>query len=94
MAWTTGEEPVVELPEREVLLLALAARNAAIEGDHATVDAFARDVLGITRPELWRDGVVDALLGDWVYRLGQYLTDPELLRILKGANRNTAEVCR
>ncbi|MGW6875861.1 hypothetical protein ACWGHA_26380 [Streptomyces xanthophaeus] len=26
--------------------------------------------------------MIDALLGDWVHRLGGYLTDPELLRIL------------
>lgn len=73
---------VVPFEPREVLSAALAARWAAIEGDHATVDHFTRNVLGRARPELWREGVVDALLGDWVERLGGYLTDPELLGIL------------
>ncbi|WBP92163.1 hypothetical protein [Kitasatospora cathayae] len=74
--------PVAEATPRHVLLAALTARWAAIEGDQAGVDRFARNVLGVARPELCRDGLVDALLGDWVNRLGTYLTDPELLRIL------------
>ncbi|MCB5163758.1 hypothetical protein LG634_02720 [Streptomyces bambusae] len=61
---------------------ALAARNAAIEGDAAAVDAFARNVLGVRRPEQCREWVVDALLGDWVHQLGRLLADAELLRIL------------
>ncbi|MFJ8621039.1 hypothetical protein ACIRD4_35310 [Streptomyces clavifer] len=72
----------LDVPARVALLLVLCARNAAIEGDHAAVDVFARDVLGIARPELCRDGVIAALLGDWVHRLGCSVTDPELLRIL------------
>ncbi|MEU4266172.1 hypothetical protein ACYCCF_30035 [Streptomyces argenteolus] len=72
----------MDMPARVALLVVLAARNAAIEGDHVTVDTFARDILGIARPELCRDGVITALLGDWVHHLGSYLTDPELLRIL------------
>ncbi|WP_326615693.1 hypothetical protein OG863_00405 [Streptomyces decoyicus] len=80
--WESSENHDIELPDRAVLLLTLAARNAAIEGDHATVDAFASALLGLKRPELWRDGVIDALLGDWGNRLGRYLTDPELLAIL------------
>ncbi|MFJ6384651.1 hypothetical protein ACIQI7_32175 [Kitasatospora sp. NPDC092039] len=74
-------------PTRETLLAALSARWAAIEGDHATVDNFTRDILGHTRPERWRDAVTSMLLGDWVDRLGSYLTDPELLEILRA---NTA----
>lgn len=74
-------------PTRETLLAALSARWAAIEGDHATVDNFTRDVLGQVRPERWRDAVTSMLLGDWVDRLGGYLTDPELLAILRA---NTA----
>ncbi|MCX5215912.1 hypothetical protein OG689_42995 [Kitasatospora sp. NBC_00240] len=74
---------VAPFKPREVLLAALAARWAAIEGDYETVDNFTRKVLGRVRPELWREGVVDALLGDWVEHLGGYLTDPELTRILR-----------
>ncbi|MFD4032676.1 hypothetical protein ACFWVP_19705 [Streptomyces sp. NPDC058637] len=72
----------LDMPARAALLAVLGARNAAIEGDHLAVDTFARDILGIARPELCRDGVITALLGDWVHHLGSYLTDPELLRIL------------
>ncbi|MFD8686348.1 hypothetical protein [Streptomyces sp. NPDC059651] len=85
---------LLDMPARAALLAVLAARNAAIEGDHVTVDAFARDILGIARPELCRDGVITALLGDWVHQLGSYLTDPELLRILHeytGAERRRWE---
>ncbi|MFF4922512.1 hypothetical protein ACFY4B_18195 [Kitasatospora sp. NPDC001261] len=74
-------------PTRETLLAALSARWAAIEGDHATVDTFTRDVLGHVPPERWRDAVTSMLLGDWVDHLGSYLTDPELLAILRA---NTA----
>ncbi|MGK5544995.1 hypothetical protein ACSNOH_09720 [Streptomyces sp. URMC 127] len=82
ITWAAGEYRCVDLPKREVLLLALGARNAAIEGRDTVVDDFARNVLGIAQPEQSRDGVIDALLGDWVHQLGRYLTDPELLRIL------------
>ncbi|MFE4360216.1 hypothetical protein [Kitasatospora sp. NPDC056800] len=74
-------------PTRETLLAALSARWAAIEGDHATVDNFTRNVLGHVRPEQWRDAVTSMLLGDWVDHLGSYLADPELLAILRA---NTA----
>ncbi|MFH9355164.1 hypothetical protein [Kitasatospora sp. NPDC017646] len=68
---------------RETLIAALAARWAAIEGDHATVDNFTRDVLGHRKPHEWRDAVISGLLGDWVDRLGSYLTNAELLAILR-----------
>ncbi len=80
--WEISENHDIEPPDRVLLLVTLAARNAAIEGDHPTVDVFARTVLGLKRPELWRDGVIDALLGDWGNRLGRCLTDPELLAFL------------
>ncbi len=69
-------------PTKQMLLVALAARWAAIEGDHETVDDFTRNVLGRARPEEWRDAVISGLLGDWVDCLGHYLTDPELLAVL------------
>ncbi|MEU3620745.1 hypothetical protein ABZ725_52230 [Streptomyces sp. NPDC006872] len=69
---------------REVLLAALIARNAAIEGDAETVDAFSRTWLGLTRPAQWRKAVEMALLGDCVDQLGIGMTDDlvvaELLR--------------
>ncbi|MFI6403056.1 hypothetical protein [Streptomyces sp. NPDC050548] len=69
---------------REALLAALTARNAAIEGDHATVDEFGRIWLGITRPERWREAVEMALLGDWVDRLGRgVLRDPAVVDLLR-----------
>lgn len=68
---------------REILLAALAARWAAIIGDHDTVDDFTRNVLGHAEAAQWRHAVTGALLGDWVDRLGGYLTDPELLKILR-----------
>ncbi|MFD3836731.1 hypothetical protein ACFWWC_10780 [Streptomyces sp. NPDC058642] len=49
---------------------ALIARNAAIEGDSDTVDAFSRKVLGLKHPARWREAVETALLGDWVAMLG------------------------
>ncbi|MGW2291249.1 hypothetical protein [Streptomyces phaeochromogenes] len=49
---------------------ALIARNAAIEGDSDTVDAFSRKVLGMKHPARWREAVEMALLGDWVAFLG------------------------
>ncbi|MCB5166519.1 hypothetical protein LG634_16940 [Streptomyces bambusae] len=82
LCWAKLVNDVVRFSRRIVLGAALAARNAAIEGDHAAVDAFARHVLGIRRPEDCRDWLIDALLGDWVDDLGRYLTDPELLDIL------------
>lgn len=48
----------------------LIARNAAIEGDSDTVDAFSRNVLGLKHPARWREAVEMALLGDWVASLG------------------------
>ncbi|MFJ9953225.1 hypothetical protein [Kitasatospora sp. NPDC091207] len=65
-----------------MLLAALAARWAAIEGNYEAVDDFTRDVLGHANAVQWRDAVIDALPGDWVDRLGSYLTDPEPLAIL------------
>nr|BEK63609.1 hypothetical protein KPHV_08360 [Kitasatospora purpeofusca] len=65
----------------QALYAALAARNAAIEGDTATVDEFARTWLDLTRPERWREAVEGALLGEWVQALGTgtvndaYVTD-------------------
>jgi hypothetical protein len=56
--------------ESALLLDALVARNAAIEGDHALVDHFTRAWLGLNHPERWRSAVEMALLGDWVERLG------------------------
>ncbi|MEU3565774.1 hypothetical protein [Kitasatospora sp. NPDC006786] len=73
----------VEPPTKEMLLAALAARWAAIVGDHAAVDDFTRNVLGHRKAEEWRDAVISGLLDDWVDRLGGCLTDPELLRILR-----------
>ncbi|MGW3913237.1 hypothetical protein ACWEBX_17220 [Streptomyces sp. NPDC005070] len=59
------------LPARQALLAALEARNAAIEGDTQTVDAFAKDWLGLRHPGRWRAAVEAALLGDWVTTLGR-----------------------
>ncbi|MEU1035482.1 hypothetical protein ABZ402_43785 [Streptomyces mirabilis] len=56
---------------RTALSAALAARNAAIEGDSESVDAFSRTWLGLSRPEAWREAVEMALLGDWVEALGR-----------------------
>jgi hypothetical protein len=58
------------VPARAALSAALAARNAAIEGDAEAVDAFSRTWLGLSRPEAWREAVEMALLGDWVQELG------------------------
>lgn len=49
---------------------ALIARNAVIEGDSETVDAFSRKVLGLKHPARWREAVEMALLGDWVASMG------------------------
>lgn len=69
---------------RAALLAALTARNAAIEGDHATVDEFSRIWLGITHPQRWRDSVEMALLGDWVDNLGKgVLGDPAVVNLLR-----------
>ncbi|MGW0647701.1 hypothetical protein ACWD4T_02660 [Streptomyces umbrinus] len=54
----------------EAQAAALIARNAAIEGDSDTVDAFSRKVLGKKHPARWREAVEMALLGDWVVLLG------------------------
>ncbi|MEU1106601.1 hypothetical protein ABZ408_37445 [Streptomyces tibetensis] len=61
------------VPARAALSAALAARNAAIEGDSETVDAFSRTWLGLSRPEAWREAVEIALLGDWTETLGRGL---------------------
>ncbi|MFJ2007971.1 hypothetical protein [Streptomyces chartreusis] len=49
---------------------ALIARNAAIEGDRATVAVFAKRVLGEKHTARWRKAMEMALLGDWVALLG------------------------
>ncbi|MFF3608298.1 hypothetical protein [Streptomyces sp. NPDC002463] len=68
---------------REAVIAALVARNAAIEGDTATVDEFTRCRLGFARPELWRDAVEAALLGDWVDALGARMSgDAEVMELL------------
>ncbi|MFD0314611.1 hypothetical protein [Streptomyces flavalbus] len=54
----------------EALAAALIARNAVIEGNSDTVDAFSRKVLGLEHPARWREAVEMALLGDWVALLG------------------------
>ncbi|MEU9118208.1 hypothetical protein AB0D04_42490 [Streptomyces sp. NPDC048483] len=79
--------------ERALLRDALTARNAAIEGDTETVDAFARTWLGLDRPERWREAVEMALLGDWAESLGQgAATDPYvrglLLRQVRARHRD------
>lgn len=61
------------VPARAALSAALAARNAAIEGDIEAVDAFSRTWLGLSRPEAWREAVETALLGDWIEALGRGL---------------------
>jgi hypothetical protein len=58
-------------PLRSALLAALAARNAAIEGDTERVDAFSEEWLGLSHPKKWREAVEMALLGDWVDALGR-----------------------
>jgi hypothetical protein len=54
----------------EAQAAALIARNAVLEGDSDTVDAFSRKVLGLKHPARWREAVEMALLGDWVALLG------------------------
>ncbi|MFD8594839.1 hypothetical protein ACFV1L_07545 [Kitasatospora sp. NPDC059646] len=72
--------PVVD---RRAFAAVLAARNAAIEGDAAGVDAFSRDWLGLSDPARWREAVENALLGDWVHHLGRgSLDDAGLLKLL------------
>jgi hypothetical protein len=73
---------------RTAVLAALKARNAAIEGDAGTVDAFSRDWLGLSDPVGWREAVENALLGDWVDHLGRgLLRYPELAEL---PHRHTA----
>ncbi|MGW0964101.1 hypothetical protein ACWD4K_35040 [Streptomyces gelaticus] len=73
---------------REVLTAALVARNAAVEGDTETVDAFSRDWLGLTDPQGWRSAVENALLGEWVHHLGRgVLRDPQLRDLLNQHTR-------
>ncbi|MEU6965033.1 hypothetical protein [Streptomyces chrestomyceticus] len=70
-------------PTRTALLAAMSARNAAIEGDGAAVDAFSRTWLGLSQPERWREAVEMALLGDWVLALGDgSASDPAVIRML------------
>lgn len=69
-------------PARAALVAALAARFAALMGDLEGVDDFTRRVLGRARPEEWREGVIGALLGDWVDGLGDCRSDPELVALL------------
>ncbi|MFE1765711.1 hypothetical protein ACFW81_16045 [Streptomyces angustmyceticus] len=68
--------------ERLLLQDALIARNAAIEGEHATVDAFSRTWLGLEQPGRWRTAVEMALLGDWVDALQDGAADDLALRAL------------
>ncbi|WP_329129309.1 MULTISPECIES: hypothetical protein [Streptomyces] len=71
-------------PERALLRDALAARNAAIEGDHAMVDAFASAWLGLRFPARWRAAVEMALLGEWVTKLGTgRLDDTALIELMQ-----------
>ncbi|QIK06070.1 hypothetical protein G7Z12_08575 [Streptomyces sp. ID38640] len=68
---------------RESVIAALVARNAAIEGDIETVDEFTKSWLGFSRPEMWREAVEMALLGDWVETLGARLSrDAEVMALL------------
>ncbi|MCZ0211338.1 hypothetical protein OZK63_38920 [Streptomyces sp. UMAF16] len=69
MLGALSEAPSVSA--RAALSAALAARNAAIEGDAEAVDAFSRTWLGMSRPAAWREAVEAALLGDWVEALGR-----------------------
>ncbi|MGA5900235.1 hypothetical protein [Streptomyces venetus] len=59
-----GEAQAASPPLRSALLAALTARNAAIEGDAATVDAFSDEWLGLSHPQKWREAVEMALLGN------------------------------
>jgi len=61
---------------------ALIARNAVIEGDSDTVDAFSRNVLGKKHPARWREAVEMALLGDWVALLGTGMATKPFVREL------------
>ncbi|WP_438297700.1 hypothetical protein [Streptomyces sp. HUAS TT7] len=71
-------------PVRAALGAALAARNAAIEGDVEAVDRFSRNWLGLAHPERWRTAVEAALLGDWVAVLGRgTATDPHIQALLR-----------
>lgn len=69
----------VRIPIRGVLLMALIARNAVIEGDTTRVNSFAQTWLRLARPELWREAVEMVLLGDWVNTLGPGLADDRSL---------------
>ncbi|MER5763537.1 hypothetical protein [Streptomyces sp. NPDC002082] len=68
--------------ERLLLQNALVARNAAIDGDHVTVDEFSRTWLGLEHPARWRAAVEMALLGDWVDALHDRAVDDPALRHL------------
>ncbi|MER6781176.1 MULTISPECIES: hypothetical protein [unclassified Streptomyces] len=80
-----GDVSSQPLPQaREAIVAALVARNAAIEGDTATVDEFTRAWLGLGQPQVWREAVEAALLSDWVDRLGYRLSqDAEVAELLK-----------
>ncbi|MEV8100248.1 hypothetical protein [Kitasatospora sp. NPDC085879] len=74
----------LEPAAREALMAALVARNAAIEGDTATVDEFTRSWLGLGEPESWRAAVEMALLGNWTSGLESRLSnDAELVDLLR-----------
>ncbi|MFD3874419.1 hypothetical protein [Streptomyces sp. NPDC058623] len=78
----------VPLVTRDALIAALVARNAAIEGDSAGVDAFSRDWLGLSHPERWRGAVEMALLGDWVDQLGAGMAhDLVITSLLQGHSK-------
>ncbi|KUN25446.1 hypothetical protein AQJ23_16295 [Streptomyces antibioticus] len=68
----------------EAQTAALIARNAVLEGDSDTVDAFTGKVLGKKHPARWREAVEMALLGDWVASLGTgTATKPYVRDLLK-----------
>ncbi|MFI5639576.1 hypothetical protein ACIA8H_19470 [Streptomyces goshikiensis] len=69
----------VRWPDRSAMQSALTARNAAIEGRRAEVDAFSRCWLGLDSPVAWRPAVEMALLGNWVGTLGDGTADTHAL---------------
>ncbi|WP_461091774.1 hypothetical protein [Streptomyces incanus] len=80
MLATLPETP--SAPARVALCAALTARNAAIEGDAETIDAFSRTWLGLSHPAAWREAVEAALLGDWVEALGRGLATDDYVQAL------------
>ncbi|MDG4865234.1 hypothetical protein P8605_44520, partial [Streptomyces sp. T-3] len=61
-----SSNPWVRAASRGALRAALRARHAAIHGQDAEVDTFARTWLGLSKLEEWREAVSTALLGDWM----------------------------